>query len=207
MRCPQGVSPPLVSLLLLRGFPPSPAVLSLSPPVSLSPLWSGEHGPGLEGASLVGTGRSCHLACHLQQSHHSPRAAPTPGAAPNTGVVPKRRAGAAAEAPGGARGVTPQCRDPSWAAPAPLRALHRGIRPPFPVPRAVGTPGPARFLAPSVHVASAGRARAARTPPLCSCTPPAPSPHPGVRHEGTALGGWPRGEVHATALPAAARRN
>lgn len=210
-------------------------MLSLSLPVSLSPLWSGQHGPG-----LLGTGR-CPCMSPRAEPRQLPRypsplpcPAPCPGAAfqssstgmSQAGLVPKCQAEAAAEGPGGGSVVTPQSRDLSWAAPtaplaasaAPLWASDRGIRTPFsrapPAPGS-GDPRPCSFPHPVSACGQRGPCQSCLNPTptrtRAPAPPPAPSPRPGaaraVGHEGTALGGCPWGEVHVTALPAAARRN
>lgn len=81
---------------------------------------------------------------------------------------------------------------PGWGFGAGINPGHparsRGIRTPFSrasAPGRAGTPDPAGVLSPLVHVASAGRARAARTPPI-------PSPRPGGATRGDSAG-WGRG--------------
>lgn len=168
--CPQGVSPLPVSLLLLRGFPP---VLGLSLPVSLSPLRPEEHGPGLEGTCLVRTGQCPCMSPtpeprqlpRCPSSPHRPRSpsgagswsrAKSPGWGCSRGSV--GGLGGDPRAPGSILGCcrrSPHCPSPGLG-PWDSHPLF-----PLPLLRAVGIPDPARFLSPLVHVASAGRARAA----------------------------------------------
>lgn len=177
-------------------------MLSLSLPVSLSPLWSGQHGPG-----LLGTGR-CPCMSPRAEPRQLPRypsplpcPAPRPGAAfqssstgmSQAGLVPKCQAEAAAEGPGGGSVVTPQCRDLSWAAPtaplaasaAPLWASDRGIRTPFsrapPAPGS-GDPRPCSFPHPVSACGQRGPCQSCLNPTphqnQSSCTPPGPLPSP-----------------------------
>lgn len=157
--------------------------MSLSP--SLSPLWSGEHGPGLEG--------TCHRVVVSLHVTMSPTAAPPPLPRCPSRLRCPATLGLRPSGSGGARWSPHSAGTcPGLLPPLPLSAFGTaGFAPGSPAP------DPARPLSPSVHVASAGRARAARTPPSRGC--------PGGAAPGDSAG---RGACdNVTALPAAARRN
>lgn len=181
-------------------------MLGLSLPVSLSPLRSGQHGPG-----LVGTGR-CPCMSPTAEPRQLPRypsplpcPAPSPGAGfqssstglSQAGLVPKCQAGAAAEGPGGgglggdptapgsAPGLLPLL--PSPPAP-PLSGLRTaGFAPPFfPSPPCASAPGsgdprPRSFARPVSACGQRGPCQSCLNPPTLLLHPPRPPPlTPGV---------------------------
>lgn len=150
-------------------------------------------GPGSTGRAWRGPawwGQGARVTLHVTYSRATtvpalpqpPALLPTPGLCQSAGLGlhPRLR--------GGTRGVTPQCRDPSWAAPAPLRALHRGIRPSFSRAPGSGDPRPRSFPRPVSACGQRGPCQSCSDPPTLLLHPPGPLPSPRGATRGDSAG-------------------